>query len=147
MIKRTKNTRAGFSLIEVLIAVGMIAMLFGAFFLILSQARQMTISLREKQRMFWVLKYESTQIQSYLQNNEELPIFDESYINRLRSRHKFPKFITHFKLKLSHFEQEEFHSNFLLEAHWKQKGRSFHQNLKFNFTQKQIYKLLTKDDL
>ncbi|MCO4783974.1 MAG: type II secretion system protein [Candidatus Cloacimonetes bacterium] len=147
MFKAKKNSNKAFSLVEVLIAVGMIAALFGAFFLILSQARNMTISLREKQRMSWVLKYEASQIQEYYIKNEELPKFDESYINRLVARHKFPKFITKFRLLLSDFKTGDFNDAFVLTANWKQKGKSFEQKLKFNYTEKKAYKLLSKGDL
>lgn len=147
MIDMKKKSNKAFSLVEVLIAVGMIAALFGAFFLILSQARNMTVSLREKQRMSWVLKYEASQIQNFYVQNEELPKLDTTYINRLIDRHKFPKFITKFRLNLSQFKTGDFNNAFVLKANWKQKGKALEQALKFNFTQSQSYLLPAEGDL
>ncbi|PCJ18808.1 MAG: hypothetical protein COB02_10270 [Candidatus Cloacimonadota bacterium] len=147
MFKKNNTYHSGFSLIEVLMATGMIAVLFGSFFLILSQSRKMTISLREKQRMFWVLKYESTQIQNYFLKNEEFPELDSTYINRLISQHKLPALITKFRLKIKSLKQEDNFTSFVLSANWKQKGSSFEQALKFNFINPNIYKLPTQRDL
>ena len=112
----------GFSLIEVIIAISMIAVLFGVFYFSLSQARHVALKLKNAQRLTFILDYEARAALEYYLTESTYPIYSKEDYEKIRAKHGLPKNAEQFKLKLDPPKEPMDGLAFEMKVSWLQQG-------------------------